>query len=118
MTVEYITNSYSWTIIYKNGNFFNEYDCAGKRKFSDIDIKDVKHLRLDPMEIGLQTHFVNIPEGAEPIFFRRTQIAFAPEKVENLLTAHCIGWKKENTAVYLFVFSDGSTILSDDLQTV
>ncbi len=33
-------------------------------------------------------------------------------------TAHCIGWKRGDEAIYLFVLSDGSTLLTDNLQAI
>lgn len=110
--------TYTWVALDADGGFIAEYDHPEGRGFADVDGMKVKHLKLDPNNPFLQSHCVEIPDGAIPVFFRRRSIALQPSGGETLPSVHCIGWKKGDTSVYLFVFNDGSTLLTDDLQAV
>lgn len=109
-------DAYNWYAIYKDETTIPEYDQERPdgRGFAEIDHTQMKALALS----GL--HCVNIPEGATPIFFRRRSVAIniADGISTPRETVHCIGWKQGEQAVYLFVFEDGSTLLSADLQAV
>jgi hypothetical protein len=75
---------------------------------------------LLPLQGMGSSHRVDVPAGATPIFFRRRSVEINPLQGEtgNRTTTHCIGWKRGDEAVYLFVFDDGSTLLTNDLQAV
>jgi hypothetical protein len=112
-------DKYMWQVIYADGTFTAEYDLGRSdgRGFAEIEDKTVKHICL--LNLGLAVHTVNIPDGAQPVFFRRRMIALDGSGSEQgRSTVHCIGWKRAESACYLFVLPDGSTLLSDDLQAV
>ena len=113
-----VLEAYTWYVI-------DSDDCTSlqedeENNFTCVDqtkIKAVLLLPLQKLEVG---HRVDIPKGAQAIFFRRRSIEINPlsGQESNRPTTHCIGWKNEESAVYLFVFQDGSTLLSNDLQAI
>lgn len=132
---------YTWSVVYDDGSVINEYDRPEGLGFAEVSLARVKQLRLsdkvarqsvhieeDPQThsmnlIGTQhvmIHSVDIPPDALPIFFRRRPIGInlTTDQATRSKTKHCIGWKNEHSAVYLFVFDDGSSLLTDDLQAV
>jgi hypothetical protein len=132
---------YTWSVVYDNATIVNEYDRSEGLGFAEVDSTRVKQLRLvdkaprqsihmeeDPETHDMNifgssyvtTHCVDIPQGTTPIFFRRRpiEVNLAVNQATRLKTWHCIGWKSEQCAVYLFISDDGSSVLSDDLQAV
>lgn len=131
-------DSYSWLVTYTDGTQIFEYDeeRPDGRGFAEREEKPVHTLTLMATDRPWQHMFV--PKGAEPVFFRRRYIDVSPTEEEVAAsqqgifteaifarinaaprtTVHCIGWKQGEQAEYLFVFADGSTLLSDDLQAV
>lgn len=117
------TDAYHWVVTYQDGTHLQEFDEPGSigRGFAEIGdqpVKDIWLMRPDPnLNYG---HHVTIPDGAMPVFFRRRRIVIDPvdSNVTPQLAAHCIGWKRGAEAVYLFVFDNGSTLLTNDLQAV
>jgi hypothetical protein len=106
---------YQWRVIFHDGTSTTEYDDARPdgRGFAEREDKPVKALLLD------DHYSVSIPAGAAPVFFRRRTIEMHEEGQRIGSVTHCIGWKRdESAAVYLFVFEDGSTLLTDDVQAV
>lgn len=113
--------AYTWGAIYDDDTLINEYDREEGLGFAEVNQSRVKALFLYPTcGEGLPYNGVKIPQGATPIFFRRRRIVInlAQETSASRPTVHCIGWKKADEAVYLFVFDDGSTLLTNDLQAV
>lgn len=110
-------DKYTWRVSYHDGPQLEERDAPAG--FASVDQTRVKRLRL-VSHSGIPEHIVTIPDGATPVFFRRRSIALnlAEENSEPRGTVHCIGWKRDEEAVYLFVFEDGKTLLSNDLQAV
>jgi hypothetical protein len=110
-------DAYTWTAFYEDGSSIREYDHPDGHGFAVVDSAQVKRLAL---VCDLRSHSVVVPSGAEPVFFRRRSIIvnLVDESTESRQTVHCIGWKHDDKAVYLFVFEDGSTLLTDDLQAV
>lgn len=110
------TDAHTWCATYHNGALVPEYndDRPDGRGFAEVDASQVKVLSLS------SAHHVMIPDGAEPVFFRRRVIAVNPntDEQQTSTVAHCIGWKKSDDACYLFVFDNGSTILTTDLNAV
>lgn len=104
-------DTYRWSAIYNDNTILDERDT--KQGFASVDQSRIKNLMLFSPKGSIGN--VVIPEGAEAVFFRRRSIE--PNK-GNRSTVHCIGWKNESSAVYLFVFDDGSTLLTTDLQAV
>jgi hypothetical protein len=114
-------DAYTWLVIYPNGQELHEFDGPGTigRGFAEVDSASVEKVAL--AREGRKPFVVTVPEGATPVFFRRrsTQLNLMTDNEEKRGTVHCIGWKREEQAgVYLFVFEDGSCLLSDNLQAV
>jgi hypothetical protein len=110
---------YTWDACYTDGSFIAEDDREEGRAFSEVDKGRVQALRLFHCKAG-PSHRVDVPRGAQPVFFRRRSITIDPLQGESSPrpTVHCIGWKRGEEAVYLFVLDDGSTLLTDNLQAV
>lgn len=110
-------DKYTWRISSHDGTQLEEQDAPAG--FASVDQTRVKRLRL-VSRAGIPAHVVTVPDGATPVFFRRRSIALnlTEESSEPQGTVHCIGWKRDEQAVYLFVFDDEKTLLTDDLQAV
>ncbi len=115
-------DGYTWRVAYADGTYTNEYDAVRPdgRAWSEREQKPVKAVTLtDPEQVAEREHSVLVPAGASPVFFRRRRVALDPASTEQRSsTAHCIGWKREEQGVYLFVFDDGATLLTSDFQAV
>ncbi len=108
---------YQWQVIYHDDSHIYEQDAT--HGFLSIPQEGVKHVLIVSLD-GQSAYRVDIPSQAQPIFFRRRQVALSllDESSTPQPTIHCIGWKQAEQAVYLFVFEDGSTLLTSDLQAV
>lgn len=108
---------YTWSVVCADGSTLKEYDRPDGHGFVVTSGLQVKQLKISSF---IHTYAVEIPEGATPVFFRRRRLEISPidERVSQKGTTHCIGWKQGEQSVYLFVFEDGSTLLTDDLQAV
>lgn len=109
-----------WCVNYHDGSQVPEFDDTRPegRGFLEVDSTQVKILELDTPD-AFGKHRVAIPDGAEPVFFRRRRIEMSSTTNEQTnSTVHCIGWKQGDSACYLFVCDDGSTLLTNDLQAV
>ena len=119
--IEQAKDVYRWLVAYKDGTYLGEYDHPNGLGWAEIGDKPVKAvwlLRSDPnADYG---HRVDLPRGATPVFFRRRSIELRLDDEQQIArpAIHCIGWKQGEQAIYLFVFEDGSTLLSTDLQAV
>lgn len=111
-------DAYTWTAFYSTDSAVYELDRPEGRGFAEVEKPLVKALGLDSET--LPCHRAIIPESAEPIFFRRrsVEIKLSDESQMPRSTIHCIGWRRDDLGVYLFVFEDGSCLLSNDLQAV
>lgn len=111
--------AYTWGALYTDDTCIAEYDREEGRGFAEVDQARVKTLLLLSLQDGA-SYSVNIPQDATPVFFRRRSIEIDPLQGESSPrpTVHCIGWKSDDTATYLFILPDGSTLLTDDLQAV
>jgi hypothetical protein len=117
-----------WQAIYRDGTRVPEFDDeeTNGRGFVEVDSLQVKTLELLPTMSNPEDryrrpmHRVSIPDGATPVFFRRRTVTInnSDDFVIKKPTKHCIGWKKDEQACYLFVFDDGSTLLTTDKQAV
>lgn len=115
--IEQAQEAYAWCVIYDDEQY-TTVDERGVQNFAEVDQSHVKSLALFSLQ-GEAAHRVLIPTGATPIFFRRRSVELSPDGASSPRpTVHCIGWKHGDEAMYLFVFEDGSTLLSDDLQAV
>lgn len=112
---------YTWHVIFEDDSTLNEFDNSETgRGFADVEKagKRVKMLELWPQRTGT-VHRVLIPVGAAPVCFRRRTIELDPNSGEQQRsTVHCIGWKRNEQGTYLFVFSYGLTLLTDDFEAV
>lgn len=118
--IEQAQDAFTWYALYENDDFISEYDRPEGRGFAEVESARVKTLLLIPCRGMEASHRVDVPAGATPIFFRRRSVEINPlqEETGNRTTTHCIGWKRGAQAVYLFVFDDGSTLLTNELQAV
>lgn len=107
---------HTWRVTYHDGTQIPEFDDERPdgRGFGEVEKHRVKTVEL------LGKHSVTIPDGAEPVFFRRRRVTVNPtdDTTVNHQAIHCIGWRRDDQEVYLFVFADGATLLSSDLQAV
>jgi hypothetical protein len=115
-----LTDAYTWQV--RVGDTWTlEYDDERPdgRGFAEIQ-GTIRCIDLLPTTGHSIVHSVLIPEDATPVFFRRRSIEIDPNDggQEQSTAAHCIGWKRDDQAVYMFVFEDGSTLLTNDLQAV
>lgn len=114
-------HAYIWSVTYHDGSQIHEFDDPNStgRSFAEVDSNRARLLELQPNTEQARRQSVLVPLGALPIFFRRgrTEIKFESGAAEHT-TIHCIGWKRDDQAVYLFVFADGSTLLTNDPQVV
>lgn len=107
---------YSWGAYY--GDVETLQEAQASQGFASVDQSRITHIGL---LLGENVeHVVSVPVGAEAVFFRRRSIEFSLTGQNNQQNAviHCIGWRKAEQAVYLFVFGNGKTLLTDDLQAV
>lgn len=109
---------YTWRAVYDDGKSAH-YENEGN-SFADVDKERVSKLFLLPLTEKGSVHGIDIPIDAQPVFFRRRsiEISLTDGSKDQHPTKHCIGWKNDATALYLFVFEDDSTLLSDDLNAV
>lgn len=114
-------DTYMWLVSRADGTSLQEFDEARPdgRGWSEIGKDPIKDIFLTTSE-GNRVHRVIVPAAATPVFFRRRTVAINPMsgQEEDRSTTHCIGWKYGENAAYLFVFEDGSVLLTNDLQVV
>lgn len=112
-------DAYTWGVLYTDDTCMAEYDREEGRGFAEVDHARVKELLLLSVQ-GEISHVMRVPQDATPVFFRRRSIAInlMQEESSQRPTVHCIGWKRGNETVYLFISDDGSTLLTNDLQAV
>lgn len=110
-------DAYTWRAYYGPGQgYLDEFHAVAG--FASVE-SGCTALSLQNQETEAE-HVVEIPSGATPVFFRRRSITvnLVDESTESRQTMHCIGWKRDDNAVYLFIGEDGSTLLTDNLQAV
>lgn len=114
--IEQTKDAYTWRAVYDDKRTcINE---NAENSFAAVDQSRVKAVLLLPLQGG-SSHRVDIPSGAQAVFFRRRSIILNPITGEGgRKTVHCIGWKTAQNAQYLFVHDDGDTLLTSDLQAV
>jgi hypothetical protein len=120
MMIEQVQDAYTWSVWCADGTVLCEYDRPEGRGFAEVASLSVVGILLLPLQGVSPSYRVDIPQGAQPVFFRRRSVTVSPlaGESEPRPTTHCIGWKKDEQAVYLFVFDGGSTLLTSDLQAV
>ena len=113
-------DAFTWHFTYHNGIQVPEFDQSRPdgRALADVDMSQVKQLDLDTSDM-LGKHSVVIPDGANPVFLRRRPFVIDSNTGDQTKTTiHCIGWKSEKSECYLFIFEDGSTLLTSDFNAV
>lgn len=119
---EQVKDVYTWRVLYQDGTTTDEFDEARPdgRGWAEREDKPVQTITLARVKDGMVVQSIDVPEGTEPVFFRRRIVTFDPtgSNPQHDTLAHCIGWKRGDEAEYLFVFDDGRTLLTDDLQAV
>jgi hypothetical protein len=123
MAVE-IKEAYTWCVTLHDDTQIVEFDDdrPDGRGFSELDKSQkaqIKTLHLFRPN-GLYSYVVTIPDGAEPVFFRRNpiEISLSENKEVGRTRINCIGWKQGDSACYLFVFGDGSVLMTSDFRAV
>ena len=115
-------DAYTWQVTYTDGTSTSEYDAVRPdgRGWAEREVKLVQAIALVRVEDGREAASLTIPSDAEPVFFRRRAVTCNPidESSQSGTLAHCMGWKHDNKAGYLFVFDSGETLFTDDLQAV
>ena len=115
------TDAYMWQVKYRDHTWVAEYthERPDGRGWAEIEQPRVAFIELLPTREGLPEHGVQVPEGAQPVCFRRRQILL-DEAAQDMgrRTIHCIGWKHGVVEVYLFVFDNGTALLTSDFQAV
>jgi hypothetical protein len=121
--------AYNWRAIYDDGTYLDEYDdeAPDGHGFRHIDLPRCVAFALLPNVEGLYQHVVHISPstGQRLIFFRRHTIAINPqtEQEQTRSCIHVIGWQvtafdpdgqPRNLASFMFVYDDGSVLLSDN----
>jgi hypothetical protein len=119
-----MTDVFTWSVAYRNGDIVHEFDeeRPDGRGWAEIGEKPVKIVMLATQYGELdRIHHIAVPQDAQPVFFRRRYVTINAGEQESNSTgclAHCIGWKRGDGAVYLFVLENGSTLLTDNLQAI
>jgi hypothetical protein len=114
--IEQQIRHYTWRACYGQSEL-DELDAP--HGFSNVDTSQVMHLDLLD-QTGRAVYVMQVPLGAQAIFRRRRQQAISAQSEEVLSqqTIHIIGWQSPESAAYLFLFEDGSVLLSSDFQAV
>lgn len=121
-----------WRAYYKDGTFLDELDADGTlHGFKDVDLEKCVALQWIPTVEGLPAPHVriNLDKGERGLLFRRRGRIFDPNigrDIGAMPVYHCIGWEVPNEdpslapvhASYLFLFEDGSIMMTADKQAV
>ena len=116
MEIKSPESNYIWTIELRNGNIVTQFDRAGKEiSISSVDLNQVRLLKLTnpilpPITIFLQD------ENLKLIKFWNKRVEFSSDNI-NILNSDCtevlgIDYKDGHVS-YLYVYSDGSILLTD-----
>lgn len=125
-----VGTQYVWTAIYTDdgeGETLPEYERnrhtgeVTQHAFSHIDLIRCRGLVLQSLSAACRDISVKITpeEGMRPIFFRRhpTEFDFITGEVRKLAPIHVLGWQRtvagQNVSSYVYIFPDGSLLLSD-----
>jgi hypothetical protein len=117
--------AYRWVVLYNDGTAETEDVLGG---WANVQQDKLVGIQLLPNRSGLHQHvvYVNTQEGQRGIVLRKriaTVDPLAQQEIGGRQTIHCIGWQKTvegtNVKSMLWVFDDGSTILTDrDIQDI
>jgi hypothetical protein len=115
---------WAWVVIYRDQSMV--YECQGSTAphaaWKDVNPRLVSAITLLPRLrlAGRHEVIVHIPQGSTPVMFRRRQIELNMTGGEqsNTQTIHCLGYEAADHGSYLFVFEDGSTLLTNNRNAV
>lgn len=116
-------DDYFWIAHYADQTSFDELDPDGvARPFSAIDQSNLAAFEVVAVKDG-RSFVVPVSHDRRVIFFRRRRIETTMDGDEiGRSTVTCIGWQKtthgRNTQSFLFLFPDGSSVLTDDRSAV
>ena len=115
-------DAYTWLVEYDDGTVFPELQEDGSpRPFGEVDIPRVKQLWVRPSNgTPLPPYGVTLQDEQRPVFFRRRGLTLRSATGEQVPEPEItvVGWEDGNVASYLFVFRDGSAVLSSDRNAV
>lgn len=115
-------NNY-WLVTYRDGRVFPEYGVDGHaRSWGDAPHEGVEELLFMDMQAGLLVK-VEVPEGAEPVLFRRHRIEVDPTSGGEIghTMIPCVGWRKDGEEHYRFALAGeapGQWLETSDFQAV
>jgi len=110
-------DAWSWLVLYVDGTEL--FECAGTQAphaaWANVNVPLVRSLVLLPRIAGLEQVVLDRPSAdMEPVFFRRRykELNLAAGTETNQQTIHCVGFERDGEGSYVFVFEDGSVLLS------
>ena len=111
-----------WRVYYRDGEILNEYDENGNaRGWASVDLeRGVDKIILVPSRDDLSMHALVVPPTAKaPVVFRRRTITIKTNPdddtpIPDVPAITCAGWE----GAYIFLFHDGSFVLSDNRDAV
>ncbi len=117
-----------WVAHYSDGTQLCEYDDDGQHGWKEIDQSKLTAFELVPLQEGLVHHILKVSADSRPIFFRRRTISVNINGEVPVETGrdvfHVVGFQKtfgkgkhqKSYKCFVFIFQDGSTILTDDSE--
>ena len=126
-----IADPWTWRAEFSNGELLDEYDSdapegrgwAVAERLAAAHGTRVTRLILIPQRPGLHTHVVRPTGDVTARVFRRRTLTVSPETGEEVsqrpdpITALALEWP-DGHMLYSFFFTDGSVVISDDLNAV
>lgn len=105
-----------WRVTYGDGSTLDEYDPDGKdHGWAEVNIRRVALVTLVPQYDGLPVHMMKVDGAWIPGFLRRRYIGVPQDGSEGTrATVHVLTMG----TVYLFLFEDGRSLLTDDFNAV
>ena len=110
-----MSRPFTWAALFPGGDIIWEEEARSIDNITRKDeIGDLALFRADDLSDPTGHHAVNIPTDAEPICFTRVSITLNPESEAQTQDAtSVIGWRRGETQMLLFVYSDGSCAVFD-----
>lgn len=118
-----MAEDYIWRA-HLDDHVLDELDDQGvARPFAAIDLSRLKALEIFSQSDPARTYIVPIDGTMRPIFFRRRRIETTMDGTDvGRSTVTCVGWQKtergRNIQSFLFLFADGSSVMTDDRNAV
>ena len=116
------TDLWWWLVQYQDDTILPE--CQGTSMphaaWGHVDTTRVKNIVLVPRQSGLEQVVVDVGANS-PVFFRRRykELNISGGQQVSQQNIHCLGYEAaDGTGNYVFVFEDGSVLLSTNLNAV